>query len=114
MPVVTDKSDDFLVCSMCDKAQSLSSIFGSVYCEHYDRAIKAMDACDFCSQKSDIEPGLYSLVRGGRRETVEVYKEVSAAGTCTRARHDSNYTGFKLSDMPLGQYLKPLKFMAAG
>lgn len=107
--------DEFSVCGMCNNATNLSNIFGHVECKHFGRLTKTRRDCRFCAQKTDVEPGLYSLVRDvGKNETVEVYHEVTANGTHVRARHDSQYVGLKVNDLPIGQYLKPLWFMASG
>lgn len=111
----TEKADEFTVCGMCSNAANLSNSSGHVECKHFGRLTKTRTDCRFCAQKTDVEPGLYSLVReAGKNETVEVYHEVTANGTRIRARHDSQYVGFKVNDLPIGQYLKPLEFMAAG
>lgn len=59
-----------------------------------------------------MKPGLYEYHKNNSNkiEIVEVYND---NGTI-RCAHDRKYVGFKITDIPYGNKLKPLKYLACG
>jgi hypothetical protein len=59
-----------------------------------------------------MKPGLYEYYYKNNNvpSIVEVYNEKGIL----RCRKNKNITGFKITDIPYGNYLKPLKYLACG